>query len=102
MHNAAPCPPFLTAEVFSWWARRCPVLVESPRAWPAPLPILQLLATLSPSRGEGHGVRGTRPRSHDARAPPPSSLPPEQALDVGKLQFDVGRAAVIALPGVGD
>src|SRR5262245_55073338 len=35
--------------------------------------------------------------SHDAA---PRSLPPEQPLDVGELQFNVSRAAMVALAGV--
>ncbi len=29
------------------------------------------------------------------------SAPPEQALDVGELELDIGRAAVVALAGAG-
>ena len=38
---------------------------------------------------------------NETRDPPVAPLPPaEQPLDVGELQLDIGRAAVVALPGM--
>src|SRR3954467_4058417 len=44
----------------------------------------------------------TRTRGYNDRSFKSTALPPsEQPLDVPELQFDVSRAAVIALPGIG-
>jgi hypothetical protein len=67
--------------------------MEAPRARAArgaPFAPIGKLATAAPAKRPGKRAAGVG-----------GLTPAEQALDIGKLEFNVGRSAVIALAGMG-